>query len=341
MTVQQTTSERGKKRLLVAHILGQTGKDMLAARKDIEVIEFSNTLEQNAFRALLAAQPSVHGVILGLTGFSRSELEAANDLQVVSRIGVGYDAVDIAAMTEAGIPVMICTNANCDTVAEHTLFSILALAKRAHELDALVRMNRWHDRYRYLPGEVRGREVLIVGFGRIGTHVARLCNALGMRVRVCDPYVANDAIHAAGADAVDDLDAALATADFVTLHCPKTRETTGMFDADRLERFKHGAFLVNTARGGIVDECALADRLTSGHIAGAAIDVFLPEPPAPGNPLLEMSNVICSPHLAGVTREAVERMAQLAVANTLSVLDGHPCLENAVNPSAFAALTSA
>ncbi|WP_042300725.1 hydroxyacid dehydrogenase [Paraburkholderia kururiensis] len=341
MTVRQTTSEGGKKRLLVAHILGQTGKDMLAARKDIEIIEFSNTLEQNAFRALLAAQPAVHGVILGLTGFGRTELEAASDLQVVSRIGVGYDAVDIAAMTEAGIPVMICTNANCDTVAEHTLFSILALAKRALELDALVRMSRWHDRYRYLPGEVRGREVLIVGFGRIGTRVARLCNALGMHVRVYDPYVANDAIHAAGADAVDDLDTALTTADFVTLHCPKTRETTGMFDAARLERFKRGAFLVNTARGGIVDECALADRLTSGHIAGAAIDVFLPEPPMPGNPLLEMSNVICSPHLAGVTREAVERMAQLAVANALSVLDGHPRLENAVNPGAFTALTTA
>jgi D-3-phosphoglycerate dehydrogenase len=273
MTASQANVDGGKKRVLVASILGQTGKDILAARENVEVIEFANTIGQDEFRALLVAQPAVHGVILGLTGFGRAELAAANGLQVVSRIGVGYDAVDVPAMSAAGIPVMICTGANCDTVAEHTLSSMFALAKRVHELDALVRMNRWHERYRYLPGEVRGREVLIVGFGRIGSRVARLCQAFGMRVRVYDPYV--------------------------------------------------------------------AEKLSDGHLAGAAIDVFLPEPPVPGNPLLEMSNVICSPHLAGVTREAVERMAQLAAANALSVFDGEPHLDNAVNRNALTTLATA
>ena len=341
MTASQANADRGKKRLLVAHILGQTGKDILVAREDVEVIEFANTIGQDAFRALLAAQPAVHGVILGLTAFGRAELAAAKGLQVVSRIGVGYDAVDVPAMSAAGIPVMIGTGANCDTVAEHTLSSMLALTKRVHELDALVRMNRWHERYRYLPGEVRGREVLIVGFGRIGSRVARLCEAFGMRVRVYDPYVTHDALRAAGVDPVADLDAALPGAEFVTLHCPKTTETTGLIDAARLARFRHGAFLINTARGGIVDENALAEKLSNGHLAGAAIDVFLPEPPVPGNPLLEMSNVICSPHLAGVTREAVERMAQLAVVNALSVFDGEPQLDNAVNRNAVATLATA
>lgn len=336
MTTSHTPPGGDKKRLLVAHILGQTGKEILAAREDVEVIEFANTIGQDEFRALLAAQPAVHGVILGLTAFGRTELEAANGLRVVSRIGVGYDAVNVAAMSAAGVPVMICTGANCDTVAEHTLSSMLALAKRVHEVDALVRMNRWHERYRYLPGELRGREVLIVGFGRIGSRVARLCQAFGMRVRVYDPYVADDEMRSAGVGPVADLDAALPGAEFVTLHCPKTSETVGLFDAARLARFRHDAFLINTARGGIVDEDALAEKLSSGHLAGAAIDVFLPEPPVPGNPLLEMSNVICSPHLAGVTREAVERMAQLAATNALSVFDGEPQLENAVNRRAFA-----
>ena len=329
--------EGGKKRLLVAHILGQSGKDILAAREDVEVIEFPNTIDQQEFRALLAAQPAVHGVILGLTAFGRPELAAANGLQVVSRIGVGYDAVDIPAMSAAGIPVMICVGANCDTVAEHTLSSMLALVKRVHELDALVRMNRWHERYRYLPSELRGREVLIVRFGRIGSRVARLCLAFGMRVQVYDPYVADEALRAAGVSPVADLDAALPCAEFVTLHCPKTVETIGLFNAERLARFRHGAFLINTARGGIVDEKALAEKLSSGHLAGAAVDVFLPEPPTPDNPLLEMSNVICSPHLAGVTKEAVERMAQLAVANALSVFDGEPQIDNAVNRDTFSA----
>ena len=152
--------EGGKKRLLVAHILGQSGKDILAAREDVEVIEFPNTIDQQEFRALLAAQPAVHGVILGLTAFGRPELAAANGLQVVSRIGVGYDAVDIPAMSAAGIPVMICVGANCDTVAEHTLSSMLAVhpghdlrrgelrySRRAHAVvDARTRQARARTR---------------------------------------------------------------------------------------------------------------------------------------------------------------------------------------------------
>jgi len=335
MTASQANADRGKKRLLVAHILGQTGKDILAAREDVEVIEFANTIGQDAFRALLAAQPAVHGVILGLTAFGRAELAAAKGLQVVSRIGVGYDAVDVPTMSAAGIPIMIGTGANCDTVAEHTLSSMLALTKRVHELDALVRMNRWHERYRYLPGEVRGREVLIVGFGRIGSRVARLCEAFGMRVRVYDPYVTHDALRAAGVDPVADLDAALPGAEFVTLHCPKTTETTGLIDAARLARFRHGAFLINTARGGIVDEAALCAALAENRIAGAGIDVFEREPAPVDHPLLKQPNAIVSPHIAGVTVESLDRMAVAAIENTLSVLDGKPIRENAVNPEVF------
>jgi len=139
-------------------------------------------------------------------------------------------------------------------------------------------------------------------------------------------------VRAAGCEKVEDLDAGLSRADFVSIHCPKTPETNGMFDAARLKRMKPTAYLVNTARGGIIDETALHAALTQGGIAGAGIDVFEKEPPAPDNPLLALDNVVTAPHMAGVTRESVDRMAITAVRNVLSVLDGKPIRENMINP---------
>jgi D-3-phosphoglycerate dehydrogenase len=144
-----------------------------------------------------------------------------------------------------------------------------------------------------------------------------------------------ETMRAAGCEPISDLDAALARADFVTIHCPKTAETTGMFDAARLQRMKKTAYLVNTARGGIIDELALHAALTTGTIAAAGIDVLDPEPPAPDHPLLALANVVTSPHMAGVTRESIDRMAVQAVYNVLSVFDGKPIRENAVNPEVF------
>jgi D-3-phosphoglycerate dehydrogenase / 2-oxoglutarate reductase len=138
-----------------------------------------------------------------------------------------------------------------------------------------------------------------------------------------------------GCEPVSHLDAGLARADFVTIHCPKTAETLAMLDAPRLQRMKKSAYLINTARGGIVDEAALHAALTTGAIAGAGIDVFDPEPPAPDHPLLELSSLVTSPHMAGVTRESIDRMAVQAAYNVLSVFDGKPIRENAVNPEVF------
>jgi D-3-phosphoglycerate dehydrogenase len=171
-----------------------------------------------------------------------------------------------------------------------------------------------------------------VGFGRIGTRIAKRGNAMEMAVLVYDPYVPAAAIRDAGCEPVTDLDAAVARADFVTIHCPKTAETTGLFDAARLARMKPSACLVNTARGGIVDEPALHAALVSGRLAGAGLDVFAAEPTPVDNPLLALPNVVVSPHMAGVTREAVDRMAVATVRNLLSVIDGAPIRENVVNP---------
>ena len=156
-----------------------------------------------------------------------------------------------------------------------------------------------------------------------------------MTVIVYDPYLAAETMRAAGCEPVSDLDAALPRADFVTIHCPRSAETIGMFGAARLQRMKKTAYLVNTARGGIVDEGALHAALTAGTIAGAGIDVFDPEPPPPDHPLLQLANLVTSPHMAGVTRESIDRMAAQAAYNVLSVFDGKPIRENAVNPEVF------
>lgn len=323
-----------RKRVLVAHILGDEGKQMLRERDDIEVVEFANTIEQGQFRALLESFDAVHGVILGLTRFGAEELRRARGLQVVSRIGVGFDAVDIAVMTQAAIPVMVCANANHRAVAEHTLGFMLALAKRTEALSQLVRSGNWHQRYEHLPGELEGREALLIGCGRIGARVATLLLALGMRVKVYDPYLAPQQLPH-GVQPVAVLENALASADYVSLHCPKTAETVGLLSAECLALMKPQAFVINTARGGIVDEQALYQALLENRLAGAALDVFLPEPPTHGSGLPSLANVICSPHLAGVSREAVRRMATLAAGNVLDIFAAEPNPQNVINPQVF------
>ena len=157
------------------------------------------------------------------------------------------------------------------------------------------------------------------------------CLAIGMTVLVYDPYVQAAVVTAAGCSPVSDLNAALSRADFVTIHCPKTDETRGMFDAARLRQMKQTAYLVNTARGGIIDEAALHAALTGGALAGAGLDVFDREPTSPDNPLLKLPSVITAPHMAGVTKESFDRMAIAVATNLLEVLDGKPNMEHVVN----------
>jgi D-3-phosphoglycerate dehydrogenase / 2-oxoglutarate reductase len=182
-----------------------------------------------------------------------------------------------------------------------------------------------------VPVDLFGKTVLIVGFGRIGTRSAKRCQAMEMKVLVFDPYKPAADIKAAGCEAVTDLDAGLPRADFVTIHCPKTPETVGMFNAARLARMKPTAYLVNTARGGIIDEPALHAALSTGKLAGAGLDVYEKEPVQPDNPLLKLSNVVSAPHMAGVTKESLDRMGLQTAKNILSALDGKPIRENVIN----------
>jgi D-3-phosphoglycerate dehydrogenase len=320
-----------KKKIFITQTMAVCGRSLLTERDDIELIEFPNLISAPDFEALLKQHAPVHGVALGATRFGETELEAARDMKVVTRIGVGFDAVDVPALSRRKVPLMVVGIANSPSVAEQALFMMLMLAKRANELHALVKDGQWSTRLGKLPYDLFGKTVLIIGFGRIGTRTAKRCHAMEMNVLVHDPYKPAAEIRNAGYEPVDNLDATLARADFVSIHCPKTPETIGLFNAARLKRMKPSAYLVNTARGGIIDEPALYDALTSGKLAGAGLDVFAQEPPAVPNPLFELPNVIIAPHVAGVTWEAVDRMSEQTARNLLSALDGAPIRENVIN----------
>lgn len=322
-----------KLRLLLPSTLARAGWNVASARSNVKAIAFEFNMPMAEFHALL---DDVHGVALGLTPFARPELEAAPNLRVVARHGVGYDTVDVEVLTKHKIPLMVTGIANSPSVAEQALFFMLALAKRGEANDAMVRENRWSERLESMPVDLFGKTLLVVGFGRIGSRISGACVALGMKVLVYDPYIAAASISAANCTPVGSLDAALSKADFVSIHCPKNSETIGMFNATRLASMKSSAYLINTARGGIVDEAALHSALTESTIAGAGLDVFDPEPPRPDNPLLKLPNVITAPHMAGVTREAFDRMAVATVQNLLDVLDGKPNMDHVVNKEVFA-----
>ena len=316
------------KLVLVPDVMSPVAVDILKAREDIEVVMYAPGIAPAALHALL---PEAAGIALSSTPYRRPELDASPRIQVVARIGVGFDAVEVPALTARGVPLMTTGIANSTSVAEQAVFFIMALAKRAATLDALVRHNRWMERMQNLPAEITGKTVLVVGFGRIGTRAAKRCAGLEMNVQVYDPNVPASAISAAGYMPVADLDAALPAADFVTIHCPKTPETVGMFGAARLAKMKPGAGLVNTARGGIVDEAALYDALVGGHLRGAGLDVFDSEPTLPDNKLFKLEQVLMAPHVAGVTTESVVGMGVATAQNILSVLDGAPIVENVIN----------
>lgn len=264
-------------------------------------------------------------------------LAMAPKLRMVCRHGVGFDLVDVPAMTRRGVLVMITPEANAASVAEHALMLMLAVARRVLPVDAGVRGGQWRVAGQSETFELGGRRVLVIGFGRIGTRVARLCAAFGMRVAVHDPFMPAGTIRGAGYEAVKDRDAGLAVADIVTLHLPAGEATRGMVDADFLAAMKRGAVLINTARGTLVDEPAVEAALRSGHLSAAGLDVLRVEPMRELVPLLELENVVVTPHVAASTAEGLQRMAWDAAGNVLDFLAGRPDPDAVVNREVLAA----
>ncbi len=272
----------------------------------------------------LADLPGVAAVIIGVDHFADGAFmdRAGETLQVIARHGVGVDNVDIPAATARGILVTNTPDAPTESTAEHAVALLLAIAKRVVKGDMSLRGA--HIPHARLQGtEVRGRVLGVVGLGRIGRRVAEICgHGLQMRVIAYDPYVDPAQATILGVELVASLEALLAQADFVTLHPALTPETRHLIGQPELERMKPGAYLINVSRGPVVDELALTRALETGHLAGAALDVFDPEPPSPENPLFHMTNVVATPHIASFTDLGVQAMSMGAVEQVLQVLRG-------------------
>ncbi len=255
------------------------------------------------------------------THVTREVLDAATRLRVVARAGAGVDNVDIAAATERGVLVINAPGGNTIAAAEHTIGMLLAAARNIAQADASIKRGEW-TRAGFVGVEVRGKVLGIVGSGRVGTEVARRALGLEMRVLVHDPYISTEHARRLGLEPAE-LDGLLEQADFISVHTPLTEQTRGMLGPTQLARMKPSAYLVNCARGGVVDEDAMLAALDGGTLAGAALDVFAVEPPH-DNPLARHPRVVATPHLGASTREAQEAVARQVAEQVIEVLQGRP-----------------
>jgi D-3-phosphoglycerate dehydrogenase len=296
----------------------EDGMKLFEARPDVDVEIVGGGLEELAEKIVDA-----DGVTIRTSPLPADILERAERLKIVSRHGVGYDNIVVAALTRRGIPLAIAADANATAVAEHTLFFMLALAKQGPRYDRATREGGWAVRNRLDAVDLMGRRVLVMGFGRIGREVARRCAAFGMEVMIHDPYVQANVIEAAGDyRSVPDFQAVLPETDVLTVHMPLGPDSRALIGGPELTALPDTALVINAARGGIVDETALHDALTTGKIAGAGLDVFDQEPPPDDHPLFALPNVILSPHSAGLSKEAAIRMAISTARNVLAGIDG-------------------
>jgi D-3-phosphoglycerate dehydrogenase len=306
-----------KKKVLMVQGLHEEGQKLLLQREDIEPITIMSANEDE----ILEAAKEVHGITVRTANITRKIIENSKNLQVISRHGVGYDSIDVDALNDCGIPLAIAAHSNMISVAEHAMFMLLALSKNVFYYDQFARKADWTTRWDIRAWDVAEKKLLVIGFGRIGSRLVKRALAFDMKVFVYDPYVDELEIKKSGANHVNNYLDILHEMDAVSLHCPKNEETTNMFSENEFKIMKESAFLINCARGGIINEVALLDALKSNKIRAAGLDVYDDEPSTSSNPLFSLDNILLSPHIAGVTQEATIRMSKQAVQNVLDVFD--------------------
>jgi D-3-phosphoglycerate dehydrogenase len=306
-------------RVLVREAIAEAGVDLLRERFDVDVDPNGDLAETiGDYEAI---------VVRSGTKLDRELIDRADRLKVIGRAGVGVDNVDVEAATRRGIVVANAPESTVISAAEHTMGLLLALSRNIAQAHAALKDGRW-ERSAYGGIELAGKTLGVLGFGRIGQQVARRGLGLEMRVVAYDPFVAKERFRELGVERAESADEVLQTADFLTLHLPLTPETTGALDATAFAQMRDGVRLVNAARGELVDEQALLDALRSGKVAAAALDVFSAEPYS--GPLLELDNVVVTPHLAASTEEAQDR-AGVIVAEQVAAALGGGLVTNAVN----------
>jgi D-3-phosphoglycerate dehydrogenase len=291
-------------RVLVTDTLADSGLEILRAADDVE-LDYRPGLKDEALLTAVAESDAL--ITRSGTAVTPQLVNAGTRLRIIGRAGVGLDNVDVDACTARGILVINAPTANIMSATEHTMAMLLALCRNIPEAHASVKRGEW-TRSKFMGIELDGKTLGVVGLGRIGSRVTTRAKAFGMRVIAFDPYVPDAAYDKVGATKVT-LDQLLAQADVITVHTPMTEETRGMLGASEIARMKNGVVVLNIARGGIYEEQALADALNSGKISGAAIDVYVEEPPGKDHPLVSAKNIILSPHIGANTIEAQDRVA--------------------------------
>ncbi len=303
-------------KILVAESVAPEGLELLREQHDVDE---RIGLTKDDYRALLPEYDAL--VVRSQVQVDADLIDAGRRLVVIGRAGVGVDNVDLEAATRAGITVVNAPTGNTIAAAEHTLALLYVLARRVAAADASVRRGEW-KRSQFTGVELRGRTLGIIGLGKIGQAIAKRARAMEMMVIAVDPYISTESAAVHGVELVT-FGALLERADAITVHVPLTRQTRGLIGAPEIARMKAGAFLLNAARGGILDEAAVADALHSGHLGGAGIDVFDHEPPV-GSPLLAAPNTVLTPHLGASTAEAQVLVAEEVAAQIIDVLAGRP-----------------
>ena len=302
--------------IVVAGPLHPSGRALLDRANGVSVTYISETSE-----ASLAAEVALaDAVLLRTQPMTAPTIAKGGRLKIVSRHGVGYDAVDVNALSERGVALAVCGDVNSTTVAEHAAMMILATCKRLLRADASVRGGAWEWRNKLEARDVREQNLLLVGYGRIGRHTAAMMQAFGMNVRAHDPFLLKQGWPVDAVPGVRTLEEGLAWADVVSFSLPHTGKP--LIGSDEFKQMRDGVVLINTARGRLIDEAALVSALQSGKVGAAGLDVFANEPMPNDHPLFKFDQVVLTPHIGGLTQDAAERMAVSSAENILDFFEG-------------------
>ncbi|MDB5811985.1 MAG: hydroxyacid dehydrogenase [Betaproteobacteria bacterium] len=321
--------------LVTSPRLAQEAQQILQAAGG-DLIYMDDPVTEEALIAKFSDASIAAVMMRGSPPFTSRVVRAARDLRIIAKVGAGFENVDMDEATARGIAVMTSGAASADAVAEHTLALMLSLVRELPRLDRNIRLGQWEQRH-FKGREFSALTVGIVGYGRIGRKVAQLVAAFGARVLVHSRSARSDSVAAGGIMLEPDLDRLLRSVDILSLHGRLTDSTRGMIGRRELALMKPTAYLINTARGAIVDEAALVDALKGGRLAGAGLDAFAVEPTTSDNPLFALPNVLCTSHVASAAQETVIRVATLAAENVVACLQGRDYDHGTLaNPEALA-----
>lgn len=317
------------KKVVVTEPIDPLGIELL--RKETDVVYLPGLPNRKLFDEIADAQ----ALVVRVVKIDRSLIEGGDKLLVIAKHGVGYDNIDVDTATKRKIVVVNTPAANAESVIEHNIGFMISLSKKICAVDRALRSGTFKNREIYTGVEMDGKRLGIIGLGRIGYGIAEKCKlAFNMDVIVYDPYASKEKVAQAGFRKMDKLDDLLRVSDYVVICVPFTGETANLIGAKQLDLMKTNAFLINSSRGGIVDEAALFEALAKEKIAGAAMDVFNEEPPSSKHPLLSLDNFIATPHTAGVTEESMKRIAATLADDVLRVLRGERP-QYPVNPQVY------